>query len=107
MPVAGAGGARDQPTPQRDVDGGDGAGWHVPDADEVLDRLRSVYDAEIPVNVVDAGFIYGREVRPTHSAGDAMAVWMSMTALDAGWATACAPRRPSGPRDRRGRRRRG
>ena len=61
-----------------------GAGWHVPDVDEVLDRLRSVYDPEIPVNVVDLGLIYGCEVHPTHSGGDRVAVWMSMTAPGCG-----------------------
>ncbi|MDA8274375.1 MAG: iron-sulfur cluster assembly protein, partial [Actinomycetota bacterium] len=62
----------------------DSAGWQVPDVDEVLDRLRSVYDPEIPVNVVDLGLIYGCEVHPTHSGGYRVAVWMSMTAPGCG-----------------------
>ena len=62
----------------------DSAGWQTPDVDEVLDRLRSVYDPEIPVNVVDLGLIYGCEVHPTHSGGYRVAVWMSMTAPGCG-----------------------
>ena len=56
----------------------------APDVDEVLDRLRSVYDPEIPVNVVDLGLVYGCEVHPTHSGGYRVAVWMSMTAPGCG-----------------------
>ena len=62
----------------------DSAGWQTLDVDEVLDRLRSVYDPEIPVNVVDLGLIYGCEVHPTHSGGYRVAVWMSMTAPGCG-----------------------
>ncbi len=65
--------------------GSEGASWrHAPDVDEVLERLRSVYDPEIPVNVVDLGLIYGCEVHPTHSGGYRVAVWMSMTAPGCG-----------------------
>ena len=82
--VAGDQGAGEQPTRQREGGGDDGAGWHAPDVEEVLDRLRSVYDPEIPVNVVDLGLIYGCEVHPTHSGGYRVAVWMSMTAPGCG-----------------------
>lgn len=64
--------------------GSEGTSWHAPDVDEVLERLRSVYDPEIPVNVVDLGLIYGCEVHPTHSGGYRVAVWMSMTAPGCG-----------------------
>ncbi|MGC8472302.1 MAG: iron-sulfur cluster assembly protein [Acidimicrobiales bacterium] len=74
-----AGGREAQPAPDSED-----ASWHVPDVDEVLDRLRSVYDPEIPVNVVDLGLIYGCEVHPTHSGGYRVAVWMSMTAPGCG-----------------------
>jgi probable FeS assembly SUF system protein SufT len=82
--AAGDRGAGEQPTRQRDVGGDDGASWQAPDVDEVLDRLRSVYDPEIPVNVVDLGLIYGCEVHPAHSGGYRVAVWMSMTAPGCG-----------------------
>ena len=64
--------------------GGERAGFRAPDVDEVLDRLRTVYDPEIPVNVVDLGLIYGCEVHPAHSGGYRVAVWMSMTAPGCG-----------------------
>ncbi len=79
---AGRGGAGDrevQPSPDSKS-----ASWHAPDVEEVLDRLRSVYDPEIPVNVVDLGLIYGCEIHPTHSGRYRVAVWMSMTAPGCG-----------------------
>jgi len=76
-------------------DGGDGrevqtrpddesAGWRAPSVDEVLDRLRNLYDPEIPVNVVDLGLIYGCEVHSTDSGDYRVAVAMSMTAPGCG-----------------------
>ncbi len=82
--VAGDQGAGEPPTRQREVGGDGGAGSRAPDVEEVLDRLRSVYDPEIPVNVVDLGLIYGCEVHPTHSGRYRVAVWMSMTAPGCG-----------------------
>ena len=82
--VAGDQGAGEQTTRQGEVGGDDGAGWPAPDVEEVLDRLRSVYDPEIPVNVVDLGLIYGCEVHPTQPGGYRVAVWMSMTAPGCG-----------------------
>jgi metal-sulfur cluster biosynthetic enzyme len=73
-----------------DADGGIGvigraeAGGGVPDVDAVLDRLRGLYDPEIPVNVVDLGLIYGCEVHPMPSGGHRVAVRMSMTAPGCG-----------------------
>ncbi|MGC8463660.1 MAG: iron-sulfur cluster assembly protein [Acidimicrobiales bacterium] len=64
--------------------GSEAVGGHTPDVEVVLDRLRSVYDPEIPVNVVDLGLIYGCEIHPTHSGGYRVAVWMSMTAPGCG-----------------------
>ena len=55
-----------------------------PDVEAVLEVLRSVYDPEIPVNVVDLGLIYGCEVHPSESNGYRVAVWMSMTAPGCG-----------------------
>jgi probable FeS assembly SUF system protein SufT len=82
--VAGDQRASEQPTRQGEVGNDDGSGGHTPDVEEVLDRLRNVYDPEIPVNVVDLGLIYGCEVHPTHSGGYRVAVWMSMTAPGCG-----------------------
>lgn len=44
--------------------------------EQVLDVLRTVYDPEIPINVVDLGLIYGVQI---NEAGDVM-VRMTMTA---------------------------
>ncbi len=62
----------------------EGSGQRPPEVDEVLDRLRSVFDPEIPVNVVDLGLIYGCEVHPTRSGAYRVAVQMSMTAPGCG-----------------------
>ena len=44
--------------------------------EQILDALRTVYDPEIPINVVDLGLIYGVEITPE---GD-VTVRMTMTA---------------------------
>jgi probable FeS assembly SUF system protein SufT len=78
---AGEDGTDSQESPRQ---GSESPDWHAPDVDEVLDRLRTVYDPEIPVNVVDLGLIYGCEVHPTHSGGYRVTVRMSMTAPGCG-----------------------
>jgi probable FeS assembly SUF system protein SufT len=79
-------GGREEAAGGREVQppGSGAVGGHAPDVEAVLDRLRSVYDPEIPVNVVDLGLIYGCEIHPTHSGGYRVAVWMSMTAPGCG-----------------------
>jgi probable FeS assembly SUF system protein SufT len=84
VPVAGDRGSGEQPTRRGAVGGDDGADRPAPHVEEVLDRLRSVYDPEIPVNVVDLGLIYGCEVHPTHAGGYRVAVAISMTAPGCG-----------------------
>ncbi|MDA8039067.1 MAG: iron-sulfur cluster assembly protein [Actinomycetota bacterium] len=54
------------------------------DADDVLERLRAVFDPEIPVNVVDLGLIYSCDVSQALSGGYRVAVTMSMTAPGCG-----------------------
>jgi probable FeS assembly SUF system protein SufT len=51
--------------------------------DLVWKTLKSVYDPEIPVNIVDLGLIYGCEIRDTEE-GRSIAVHMSMTAPGCG-----------------------
>ncbi|WP_137887215.1 putative Fe-S cluster assembly protein SufT [Pseudomonas sp. 2FE] len=51
---------------------------------QVLDRLRTVYDPEIPVNVVDLGLIYQCEAQPLEGGGQRVAIKMSMTAPGCG-----------------------
>ena len=48
--------------------------------DQVLEKLKDVFDPEIPVNVVDLGLIYGVEV----SDGNEVYVQMTLTAPGCG-----------------------
>ncbi|MGH8803195.1 MAG: putative Fe-S cluster assembly protein SufT [Polaromonas sp.] len=54
------------------------------DIQQVLDMLRTVYDPEIPVNVVDLGLIYQCEAQPLEGGGQRIAIKMSMTAPGCG-----------------------
>jgi probable FeS assembly SUF system protein SufT len=54
------------------------------DIQQVLDMLRTVYDPEIPVNVVDLGLIYQCETRPLAEGGQRVEIKMSMTAPGCG-----------------------
>ncbi len=51
--------------------------------DDVWDALRSVYDPEIPVNVVDLGLIYDCQLQRSE-VGNAIAVTMTLTAPGCG-----------------------
>jgi probable FeS assembly SUF system protein SufT len=50
----------------------------------VWDQLRTVYDPEIPVNIVDLGLIYSCVVTPLEQGGRRIDVQMSMTAPGCG-----------------------
>ncbi|VVO34557.1 putative Fe-S cluster assembly protein SufT [Pseudomonas fluorescens] len=54
------------------------------DIQQVLDRLRTVYDPEIPVNVVDLGLIYQCHASPLADGGQRVEIKMSMTAPGCG-----------------------
>jgi probable FeS assembly SUF system protein SufT len=54
------------------------------DIQQVLDMLRTVYDPEIPVIVVDLGLIYQCETRPLADGGQRVEIKMSMTAPGCG-----------------------
>lgn len=54
------------------------------DIQQVLDALRTVYDPEIPVNVVDLGLIYRCQAQPLQGGGQRVAIAMSMTAPGCG-----------------------
>jgi probable FeS assembly SUF system protein SufT len=54
------------------------------DIQQVLDMLRTVYDPEIPVNVVDLGLIYQCETQPLADGGQRVEIKMSMTAPGCG-----------------------
>jgi len=51
---------------------------------EVWNQLRSCYDPEIPVNVVDLGLIYDCKVTPLEEGGNKVDVKMTLTAPGCG-----------------------
>ena len=52
----------------------------------VWDQLKTIYDPEIPVNIVDLGLIYSCEIKPLEEGGRKIEVRMSMTAPGCGMA---------------------
>jgi len=68
---------------------GDGAHVGAPSETGIWDALKSVYDPEIPVNIVDLGLVYSMEVIPE---GDQhrVAVQMTLTAPGCGMGPAIA-----------------
>lgn len=66
-----------------DVPAAEGAPGEV-SVEDVLGRLRSVYDPEIPVNVVDLGLIYRVDPSPHPGGGYRVEIDMSMTAPGCG-----------------------
>jgi probable FeS assembly SUF system protein SufT len=57
--------------------------------ERVWDQLKSCYDPEIPVNIVDLGLIYGMELLPTDD-GLKACVQMTLTAPGCGMGPAIA-----------------
>lgn len=54
------------------------------DLDNVIARLKGVFDPEIPINVVDLGLIYRCEAFPLPEGGNRVEIDMSMTAPGCG-----------------------
>jgi probable FeS assembly SUF system protein SufT len=50
----------------------------------VWDQLRTVYDPEIPVNIVDLGLVYRMDIVPLPAGGNRIDVEMTMTAPGCG-----------------------
>jgi probable FeS assembly SUF system protein SufT len=50
----------------------------------VWDQLKTVYDPEIPVNVVDLGLIYSCQITPAEAGGRKIDIKMAMTAPGCG-----------------------
>jgi probable FeS assembly SUF system protein SufT len=57
---------------------------------EIWDQLRTVYDPEIPVNIVDLGLVYDCNVAPDANAGTRVEVKMTLTAPGCGMGPAIA-----------------
>ena len=74
----------------------------------VWEQLKTCYDPEIPVNIVDLGLVYGMEVAPIDGGAKRVDVKMTLTAqgcgmgasiaIDARQKLLCAPRRRGGQR---------
>ncbi len=52
--------------------------------DKVIEQLKTVFDPEIPINVVDLGLIYECQSRPLGAGGHRVEIKMSMTAPGCG-----------------------
>jgi probable FeS assembly SUF system protein SufT len=50
----------------------------------VWEQLKTVYDPEIPVNIVDLGLVYSCQVMPTETGGHKIEIKMAMTAPGCG-----------------------
>lgn len=60
------------------------------DEDEVWDQLRTVYDPEIPVNIVDLGLVYDCQLTKSRDSGTRVEVKMTLTAPGCGMGPAIA-----------------
>lgn len=58
--------------------------------DAVWEQLRTVYDPEIPVNIVDLGLVYDLRVLPAEKGGTRVEVKMTLTAPGCGMGPAIA-----------------
>lgn len=61
-----------------------------PDEQAVWEALRSVFDPEIPVNIVDLGLVYSMEVSGREEGGHKVNVQMTLTAPGCGMGPAIA-----------------
>src|SRR5277367_1366743 len=52
--------------------------------DDVWAQLKTCYDPEIPVNIVDLGLIYSMEIKPQEGGGNMVEVKMTLTAPGCG-----------------------
>ncbi|MEW6307210.1 MAG: putative Fe-S cluster assembly protein SufT [Verrucomicrobiota bacterium] len=71
-------------------DAGVGAAAGPLDERQVWDVLRTCYDPEIPVNIVDLGLVYDLAVEPMASGGNKVFVKMTLTAPGCGMGPAIA-----------------
>lgn len=56
---------------------------HV-DEDQVWDQMRTCYDPEIPINIVDLGLIYNCQIIPLENGGNRVDIVMTLTAPGCG-----------------------
>lgn len=65
------------PVPQAKADG-------TVDEDEVWNQLRTCYDPEIPINIVELGLIYRCDIEPLEDGGNRVDILMTLTAPGCG-----------------------
>jgi probable FeS assembly SUF system protein SufT len=75
--------------PRSSLEKGEKAGEQV-DEEEVWEQLRTVYDPEIPVNIVDLGLVYDCQVVTSQDSGTRVDVKMTLTAPGCGMGPAIA-----------------
>jgi probable FeS assembly SUF system protein SufT len=56
----------------------------------VWEQLKTCYDPEIPVNIVDLGLVYGMEIQPQADGSNHVEVKMTLTAQGCGMGTSIA-----------------
>jgi len=52
--------------------------------EQVLEKLRTCYDPEIPVNIVDLGLVYDTQIQPLPAGGSRVEIKMTLTAPGCG-----------------------
>jgi probable FeS assembly SUF system protein SufT len=52
--------------------------------EQVLEKLRTCYDPEIPVNIVDLGLVYDLQIQPIPGGGNRVEIKMTLTAPGCG-----------------------
>jgi probable FeS assembly SUF system protein SufT len=52
--------------------------------DKVMEQLRTCYDPEIPVNIVDLGLVYDMQIQPLPAGGSRVEIKMTLTAPGCG-----------------------
>jgi probable FeS assembly SUF system protein SufT len=75
--------------PRSSLEKSEKAGEQI-DEEEVWDQLRTVYDPEIPVNIVDLGLVYDCQVVTSQDSGTRVEVKMTLTAPGCGMGPAIA-----------------
>lgn len=52
--------------------------------EQVMEKLRTCYDPEIPVNIVDLGLVYDLQIQPLPTGGNRVEIKMTLTAPGCG-----------------------
>lgn len=66
------------------------SGSDIPQEDNIWDTLRTIYDPEIPVNIVELGLVYAVKIEQTSSDHYTVTVTMTLTSPTCGMGTVLA-----------------